>query len=192
MVSHKLILASASPRRKELLSQIGISPDIISPSDIDETPKKQERPLQYARRIALGKAEKCALSNAGHFVLSADTVVACGIRILPKAENNEDVRKCLELLSGRQHNVITAVVVISPMGKISCRDVVTKVTFKKLSAVEINDYISSDEGIGKAGGYAIQGLAGSFVKNINGSYSSVVGLPLYEVKNMLNGLGYAN
>ncbi len=185
-----LILASASPRRSELLKQIGITPDLIFPADIDETPLKKENPKQYSVRIALDKAQVANAKHSNSFIISADTVVSCGSRILPKAENEAQVKSCLKLLSGRQHIVTTSVCVISPTGKQSLRTVATKVTFKQITADEINAYIQSGEGIGKAGGYGIQGLAGYFVKSLNGSYSSVVGLPLYEVKNMLTGLGY--
>jgi septum formation protein len=189
-VSSQLILASASPRRKDLLQQIGIMPDAVDPADIDESPLKKELPRQYAMRIAERKACVVAEKHKGAFVLAADTVVTSGSRILPKAENDAEVKKCLELLSGKQHSVLTAVCIISSEGKKSTRIVTTKVKFKVLTNDEIALYIKSGEGIGKAGGYAIQGLAGGFVKAINGSYSSVVGLPLFEVRNMLTGLGY--
>ncbi len=186
----QLILASASPRRKDLLKQIGITPDLVAPADIDESPLKKELPRQYAMRIAEQKACIVAEKHVGTFVLGADTVVTTGSRILPKASDDAEVEKCLKLLSGKQHSVLTAVCVISPDGKKSTRIVTTKVKFKLLTNDEIALYIKCGEGVGKAGGYAIQGLAGGFVKAINGSYSSVVGLPLFEVKNMLSGLGY--
>ena len=185
-----LILASQSPRRKSLLEQIGITADKIIASKIDETPHKGELPLPYVKRVAKEKAMFVAKESSGNFILSADTTVACGRRILPKAEDDKQVRQCLKLLSGRQHSVITSVCLIMPDGQTSQKTVATKVKFKHLSVVEFADYIKSGEGVGKAGGYAIQGLAGAFVKSLNGSYSAVVGLPLMEVKNMLTGGGY--
>lgn len=186
----QLILASASPRRKDLLAQAGIVPDSIISADIDETPLKGELPREYALRVACEKASKIRENNKSSFIISADTVVFCGRTIFPKAENNEQVKTCLQKLSGRSHSVLTAVCVISPEGKESIKLIATKVIFKRLSTEEITNYINSGEGVGKAGGYAIQGLAGCFVKSINGSYSSIVGLPLCETVNMLTGLGY--
>lgn len=188
----KLILASQSARRISLLQQVAITPDLVTPADIDETPLKTELPRRYAMRMAQEKARIVSQKNQGDLVLAADTVVACGRRILPKAENDQQVRDCLNILSGRQHTVITAICVVSTNGKIVTKSVETKVKFKKLSAKEINDYIISLEGIGKAGGYAIQGLAGAFVKSLNGSYSAVVGLPLCETLGLLTGLGWKN
>lgn len=188
----KLILASQSARRLSLLQQIAIIPDLIEAPDIDETPLKTELPRQYAMRMAEQKAKIILQKNNGNFVLAADTVVACGRRILPKAESDTQVKDCLNMLSGRQHTVITAICIISDNGKIVIKSVETKVKFKKLSDQEINEYIKSLEGVGKAGGYAIQGLAGGFVKSLNGSYSSVVGLPLYETLAALRGLGWKN
>lgn len=188
----KLILASQSARRISLLQQVAITPDLVTPADIDETPLKTELPRRYAMRMAQEKARIVSQKNQGDLVLAADTVVACGRRILPKAENDQQVRDCLNILSGRQHTVITAICVVSTNGKIVTKSVETKVKFKKLSAQEINDYIVSLEGIGKAGGYAIQGLAGAFVKSLNGSYSAVVGLPLCETLGLLTGLGWKN
>lgn len=186
----KLILASASPRRKTLLKQIGIEPDEICPADIDETPHKNELPRLYAARIALEKAQKIAATHKGEFILSADTVVACGRRILPKCETDEQVQQCLKLLSGRGHNVITAICLVTADGRYVSREATTKVKIKRLSDIETADYIKSKEGIGCAGGYAIQGIADSFVKSLNGSYSSVVGLPLCETRKLLCGNGY--
>lgn len=185
----KLILASASPRRKALLEQVGIVPYLIIPADIDETPHSKELPARYVERVALEKAKVIAAQHPGDYILSADTVVACGRRILPKAENDAQVQHCLALLSGRQHTVLTAVCVMAG-DKISQRLVTTKVAFKRLSPQEIQAYLTSNEGIGKAGGYAIQGRAGAFVRRINGSYSSVVGLPLCETGDLLAGLGF--
>ncbi|MCE3232386.1 MAG: nucleotide-binding protein implicated in inhibition of septum formation [Rickettsiaceae bacterium] len=186
----KLILASASPRRKELLQQIGIIPDAIDAANIDETPTKKELPRVYATRIAGEKAHAIAKKYPDSFILAADTVVTCGRSILPKAENEAEVRHCLEVLSGKQHSVITAICVIAPDERKSERIITTKVKFKLLSKTDVELYIKSGEGVGKAGGYAIQGQAGGFVKAINGSYTGVVGLPLFETKNILTGLGY--
>lgn len=183
-----LILASASPRRVELLKQSGITPDKISPADIDETPLKGELPGPHALRLAIAKAEK--LKTNTHFVLAADTVVACGRRTLPKAETNDDVQSCLGLLSGRRHKVFGGIALITPDGKTISRIVTTSVQFKKLSSSEMDDYIESGEGIGKAGGYAIQGLAAGYIKSINGSYSNIVGLSIYDTLQMLKGNGF--
>ncbi len=185
-----LILASSSPRRKELLLNIGISPDKIIAADINETPLKKELPRIYALRMAQSKALKIRALEKNSFILAADTIVTCGRTILPKAESAEMVQKCLEILSGRSHMVMTAICVINPDGRQAIKLVTARVVFKLLSKLEINKYVTNGEGIGKAGGYAIQGHAGCFVKTINGSYSSIVGLPLYETMNMLTGLGY--
>lgn len=188
----KLILASASPRRKSLLEQVGITPDIIEAADIDETPLKNELPRDYAKRISIEKANKIFQKYKDDFVISADTVVSCGRRILPKAESDQQVVECLKLLSGRQHSVITSVSVINANGQKSTRVIETKVKIKRLSDTDIKNYVHCGEGIGKAGGYAIQGAAAVYVKSLNGSYSSVVGLPLYETVSMLNGMGWKN
>jgi septum formation protein len=185
-----LVLASASPRRLDLLRQIGIEPDLVDPADVDERVRPRELPLDHARRLALAKAERVAARHAGCFVLAADTVVACGRRILPKAEDEATARRCLALLSGRQHRVIGGVVLIAPDGRRSARCVTTMVKFKRLSESETEAYLASGEWHGKAGGYAIQGRAAAFVAAINGSYSNVVGLPLYETQAMLAGLGH--
>jgi septum formation protein len=187
-----LLLASESPRRKALLAQAGIVPDAIRAADIDETPLKGELPRLHALRLACEKVRTVAakLTGAPMLVLGADTAVACGRRILPKAENAETVRVCLELLSGRRHQVITAVAVAAPGEEIRIRIVVTAVAFRRLSAAEIETYVQSREGEGKAGGYAIQGRAEVFVRRINGSYSNVVGLPLAETVLLLRGCGY--
>jgi septum formation protein len=185
----KLILASASSRRKSLLSQVGITPDVIVASDIDETPQRHESPLAYVERMAEEKALFVQNDHAEEVVLAADTAVVCGRRILPKAETEEDVRQCLKILSGRQHQVLTSLCVL--FKEKTCLKVVqTRIKFKRLTHLEIDQYIANGEGIGKAGGYAIQGSAARFVKQLNGSYSSVVGLPLYEVVSALNGVGY--
>jgi septum formation protein len=183
-----LILASASPRRVQLLAQIGISPDTIAPADIDETPRPKEKPRDLAMRLAQAKRDALAAPDA--FVLAADTVVACGRRILPKAETIDDARACLLLLSGRAHIVFTAIAVSSPDGRRAARLVSTRVRFKRLSRQEIESYLSCDEWQGKAGGYGVQGRAGAFVTDLSGSYSAVVGLPLYETAALLQGLGY--
>jgi len=176
------------------LAQVGIVPASVRGAAIDETPKKQEVPRVYATRLAAAKA--CAVraswTNGEALFLGADTVVACGRRILPKAESEADVRACLELLSGRRHQVMTAVAVALPDGTVRERLVLTRVQFCRLSEAEIDAYAQSREGEGKAGGYAIQGRAESFVRAISGSYSNVVGLPLAETLGLLRGCGFAN
>lgn len=184
----KLVLASASPRRSQLLAQIGIVADEILPSDIDETPKPSETPRTLALRLAREKALACKTPDA--FVLAADTVVALGRRMLPKTETRLEAADCLELLSGRAHQVITGIAVQTPAGDLLSRTVLTRVTFKRLDAPEVQTYLDSEEWAGKAGGYGIQGHAGGFVRSLNGSYSGVVGLPLYETRNLLIGAGY--
>lgn len=186
----KLVLASASPRRLELLRQMNIVPDDVLPADIDETPLKSELPLAYARRIAAGKAAKIRDSVMDAVILSADTVVACGRRILPKAETEAEARTCLALLSGRRHRVISAVAVIAPDGRMQTRPVTSIVKFKRLTDADVDAYIQSGEWKGKAGGYAIQGLAAGFIPFISGSYSAIVGLPLAETMTMLRSAGY--
>ena len=191
----RLVLASASPRRLALLQQIGIEPDALLPADIDETPRQAEPPRDLARRLARTKlaAAEAALhlgdKTAPTWLLSADTVVAVGRRVLPKAEVPDEAADCLRLLSGRQHRVFTAVCLLSPRGRRE-RIVETRVRFKRLSSRDIQGYVASGEWRGKAGGYAIQGLAGAFVVKLTGSYSSVVGLPLYETQSLLDGEGY--
>jgi septum formation protein len=179
------ILASASPRRLALLEQAGIAPRHVMAPDVDERPKKHEVPRTYALRLALAKAECVASREPKIDVLAADTVVACGRRILPKAETKEEVARCLDLLSGRRHQVLTALAFLPGGGKPKTRIITTRVAFKVLTQSEIADYAASGEGIGKAGGYAIQGRAEAFVRFINGSYSNVVGLPLYETLGLL-------
>jgi len=185
-----LILASASPRRLELLSQIGIRPDMVVPAEIDEAPLRGELPAAYAKRVAAAKAAAVVARHPGAFVLAADTVVACGRRILPKAEDEATARSCLTLLSGRRHRVLGAVELVAPDGRRSRRLVTTAVRFNRLTAEEIAGYLASGEWQGKAGGYAIQGRAAAFVPAVTGSYSNVVGLPLAETAAMLRGLGY--
>jgi septum formation protein len=185
------VLASESPRRKALLAQAGIAPASIRPAAVDETPRKQELPRAYALRIATAKAQAVApaFAEQGPLVLAADTVVACGRRILPKAEDDDTVRRCLTLLSGRNHTVLTAVALTRAEGSLRTRLVETRVTFRRLGADEIDAYVRSGEGLGKAGGYAIQGLAEIFVRRINGSWSNVVGLPLCETVGLLRACG---
>lgn len=185
-----LVLASASPRRHDLLRQIGIEPAAIDPAEIDETPLKGELPRDHAERLAQAKAEAVAVRHAGAFVLAADTVVALGRRILPKAEDEATARRCLELLSGRRHRVMGGVVVCAPDGRVARRLVTTVVKVKCLTGPEIEVYLASGEWHGKAGAYAIQGRAAGFIPAINGSYSNVVGLPLAETAALLSGLGY--
>lgn len=186
-MTQRLILASASPRRRDLLAQIGIVPDEVRPADIDETPLKEESPRALAERLA---REKAAAVAGDGFVLAADTVVAVGRRILPKAEDEATARRCLELLSGRAHRVFTGLSVIAPDGRQASRVVDARVQVKRLTEAEIAAYLASGDWHGKAGGYAIQGPAGAFIPAINGSYSAIVGLPLYETSAMLVGLGW--
>ncbi|MDB5490384.1 MAG: Septum formation protein Maf [Micavibrio sp.] len=185
---HKLILASASPRRLDLLKQIGIIPDEVRPADIDETPFKTELPRDHALRLGIGKAQ--AINAPGSFILACDTVVGVGRRILPKAETEEQARSCLALLSGRRHSVYNGIAVIAPDGKLRHRMAETTVKFKTLHPDETEFYIASGEWQGKAGGYAIQGLAAAFIPHIGGSYSTVVGLSLYDTIQLLKGSGF--
>ena len=186
----RLVLASASPRRLDLLRQVGIEPDLIEPAHIDESELKGETPRRLAVRLAKAKAQSVAQRQSNAFVLSADTVVAVGRRVLPKAETEVQARDCLALLSGRGHRVYTGLCVIAPDGRVAERLVETRLTFKRLSTSEIEAYIASGDWHGKAGGYGIQGRAGGFVLELQGSYPSVVGLPLYETQCLLEGLGY--
>ena len=183
-----LILASASPRRRELIARLGLTPDAIAPADIDETPAKGELPRDYAKRMAREKAEAAASDDG--FVLAGDTVVAAGRRILPKAEDEATARKCLELLSGRRHRVLSAIALRAPDGVMRERLSETVVMFKRLSGEEIDAYIASGEWDGKAGGYAIQGIAEGLISRIQGSHSGVVGLPLYETRALLKAAGF--
>lgn len=183
------ILASASPRRRDLLALIGLTPDLIAAADLDESPLPKETPARLAERLAVHKARCVAASHAGGLVLAADTVVAMGRRVLDKAHHDQDVRLCLERMSGRGHRVYTGVAVVAPDGRLSSRLVETRISFKRLSAADIDAYIASGEGVGKAGGYAIQGLAGAFVTHLVGSYTGVMGLPLYETRCLLEGAG---
>ncbi|MGB0631392.1 MAG: Maf family protein [Alphaproteobacteria bacterium] len=187
---HRLVLASASPRRRELLAQIGLVPDEIKPADIDETPIRGEQPGPLAKRLCRAKGEAVAATGADGWILSADTVVGLGRRILGKPEDETEARKFLGLLSGRRHRVFGGITVIAPNAGPVTRLVTTSVTFKRLERAEIDRYIDSGEWQGKAGGYAIQGAAGAFVRGLNGSYFNVVGLPLYETLSLLQGSGY--
>ena len=183
-----LILASASPRRLDLLAQIGVVPDDARAPEIDETPQRHELPRPLALRLARAKAASVAAPGA--VVLAADTVVAAGRRILPKAEREDEARACLALLSGRRHRVLTAVVLRAPDGRQAERVVESAVTFARLSAPQTEAYLASGEWRGKAGGYAIQGRIAAHVRALSGSYSGVVGLPLFETAQLLRGLGY--
>ncbi len=184
------MLASASPRRLELLRQIGLEPDHIDPADIDERPGPKETPRRLALRLARQKAEAAAARHPAAFVIGADTVVAVGLRVLGKAESPDEARTWLRLLSGRGHRVMTGVAVIAPDGRRAERLGEARVRFKRLTEPEIARYIDSDEWRDKAGGYAVQGRAGGFVLDMHGSYSAVVGLPLYEALSLLQGLGH--
>jgi len=192
----KLVLASASPRRLALLQQAGIEPDALLPADVDETPLKGETAKEMARRLSRLKAEiarRTARSRdelRDSYILAADTVVLAGGRILPKAEVVDEAAACLRLLSGRAHRVYTSVCLVTPKDTIRERLVETRVRFKRLSRDELERYLASGEWRGKAGGYAIQGLAGTFVIKLVGSYSNVVGLPLYETVALLDGEGF--
>ncbi|MGB1077405.1 MAG: Maf family protein [Bdellovibrionales bacterium] len=187
-----LILASASPRRLELLKRINITPTKIIPADIDESEKPKEHPKDVALRLATEKAQKIYKENKSEntFILAADTVVACGRLTLPKGETEQDARYCLNRLSGRAHRIYTGHCVITPKGKEKSYCVETRVKFKRLSQQEIEHYIASNEWEGKAGAYGIQGLAEAFVKSITGSHSNIVGLSLYDTMNTLSGLEF--
>jgi septum formation protein len=192
----RFVLASGSPRRLALLAQIGVEPDAVIPADIEEAPQRNESPRALAQRLAAEKATIAAATARKRpelnpaITLAADTVVCVGRRILPKCEIHDEAEDCLSLLSGRAHRVYTGLTLITQLGGQRSRLVETRVRFKRLSRVEINAYLASGEWRGKAGGYAIQGLAGAFVLRLIGSYSSVVGLPLAEAANLLIGEGY--
>ena len=183
-----LTLASASPRRLALLGQIGVVPDAVRASDVDESVAPDEAPRLHASRLARAKA--AAAHQPGTFTLAADTVVAVGRRVLPKAGDAAEVARCLQLLSGRRHHVLTAVALLGPDGRATERLVDTTVAFARLTAAQITQYAALGEGCGKAGGYAIQGHAGLFVRFLGGSYSGVVGLPLFETAQLLRGQGW--
>ena len=192
----KLVLASGSPRRVELLAQAGIEPDRLLPANIDETPLKSEHPRSLARRLSRTKAEKAwsilqdEKDHEGAFVLAADTVVAVGRQIMPKAEMLDEASQCLRMLSGRNHKVYTGICLITPRGRLRQKVAETRVRFKRITSEEMESYLASGEWRGKAGGYAIQGLAGTFVVRIVGSYTNVVGLPLYDTVTLLEGEGF--
>ena len=192
----KLVLASGSPRRLALLNQAGIEPDQLLPADIEEIPTKGELPRAYATRLARAKGEAAleAVRRSdelrGSFIVAADTVVAVGRRIMPKAEMLEDAAACLRLLSGRNHRVYTGICLVTPREAFRQRLVETRVRFKRLSTEDLEGYLASGEWRGKAGGYAIQGLAGTFIVKLVGSYTNVVGLPLYETMSLLGGEGF--
>lgn len=185
----RLVLASASPRRLDLLKQIGILPDAVDAAELDETPLADETPRRLALRLAMAKALDVAARQPGAYVIAADTVVAVGRRIMPKAADEAQVRDCLKLLSGRAHRVFTGVAVAAPDGRTASRLVESRVHFKRLSQAEVDAYLACGEGVGKAGGYAVQGRAAAMVMSLHGSYSGVVGLPLYETSSLLVGLG---
>ena len=192
----KLVLASGSPRRLQLLGQIGVEPDRLIPAAIEEAPTKNELPRNLAKRLARAKAEaaydgiKTEPGFANTVVLAADTVVGLGRRCLPKAELIDQAATCLRMLSGRAHRVFTGLALVTPKGHVRLRLVETRVRFKRLSHEDIESYLASGEWRGKAGGYAIQGFAGAFIVKLSGSYSNVVGLPLYETMTLLTGEGY--
>jgi len=186
----KLILASASPRRLDLLKQVGIIPDEIDAADIDEMAGRGERPDRLAERLGREKAMVVAARHGGCWVLAADTVVACGIRVLPKPEGPDEARSCLTLLSGRRHRVHSGLCLVDPAGTPHCRRVSSSVTFKRLHPDDIDGYLQTGEWQGKAGGYAIQGFAARYIRAVGGSYSNVVGLPLFETCSLLDGLGF--
>jgi septum formation protein len=192
LASAPLVLASESPRRLALLAQVGIRPDAVLPAAIDESVLKGELPRVHALRLAVEKARRVESEWSGKpaFILAADTVVVVGRRILPKARDEAEVRACLKLLSGRRHQVITAVALIGPQGKLRTRIAMTRVSMLRLTEDEIGTYVESREGVGKAGGYAIQGRAEALVKEISGSYSNVVGLPLALTVALLKGAGH--
>jgi septum formation protein len=186
----QLVLASGSARRRDLLRQIGIEPSLIDPPHIDERHGPRELPLAYAQRMAREKLAAIAPKHPGSWVLAADTVVACGRRILPKAESEAEARACLALLSGRRHRVLGGIAVAAPDGRGAHRVVATVVAFKRLTAREIDAYLATGDWRGKAGGYAIQGHAAAFIPWINGSYGNVVGLSLSDAVALLRGLGW--
>ena len=186
----RLVLASESPRRRDLLDAIGLSPDLIAPADIDETPLRDELPRRLAARLSAAKADAVAAFHPDDYVLAADTVVSVGRRILPKAAGADEVAQCLKLLSGRAHRVVTGVSVRGPGGRRGDRVVETRLKMRRLTEADIRAYADSGEGVGKAGGYGIQGRAGAFILSLSGSWPAVVGLPLHETETLLKGLGW--
>ncbi|MDP1630472.1 MAG: nucleoside triphosphate pyrophosphatase [Caulobacter sp.] len=185
-----LVLASASPRRLALLRQIGIEPDHVDPADIDETPQRDETPRRLALRLARGKAMATAVRHPKAFVLGADTLVAVGRRILNKPADEAEARAMLGLLSGRAHKVLTGVAVAAPDGRIADRVIETRVRFKRLTPAEVDGFIAGGDWRDAAGGYKIHQRAGAFIVDLHGSYTAVVGLPLYETVSLLTGLGW--
>ena len=190
LTTYPLVLASASLRRLDLLRQVGLEPCAVDAADVDEAPLRRELPVAYARRVALAKVQAVGARHPGHIVLAADTVVACGRRILPKADTEAQARRCLALLSGRRHRVLGGVCIMGPQQQLRQTLVTSIVRFKRLSKAETDAYINSGEWRGKAGAYAIQGRAAAFVAFLSGSYSNVVGLPLHETVNLLKGAGW--
>ena len=189
MSQPKLVLASASPRRLDLLAQIGIRPDLVSVAGLDETPKRGELPASYARRLAIAKAKTVAATHNG-VILAGDTVVACGRRILPKAETTDTASSCLQLLSGRQHRVYGGIALITDDCRLFIRVVCSQVKFCRLTGNDIADALAAGDWQGKAGGYAIQGFAARYIRHISGSYSNIVGFSLFDVAAILNAAGY--
>ena len=189
MFQPQLVLASASPRRLDLLAQVGIQPDLVSTADLDEIVKKGELPASYARRIAIAKAKAVAAQHDG-MILAGDTVVACGRRILPKAETADTAYSCLRLLSGRQHRVYGGIALITADRRLLVRVVCTLVKFRRLSPNDISAAMGAGDWLGKAGGYAIQGFAARYIRHINGSYSNIVGFSLFDVTALLGTAGY--
>ena len=190
MTKIKFILASSSPQRKKLLETIGITPDDIVPANIDETPKKNEKPKDFALRMSKEKALSVAKNNLNSFILSGDTIVAAGRRIIGKPSSKNEAEKILKLLSGRRHRVLSAFTLIKPDCSEITKVVVSRVKFSRLSDKEINEYLDTNEWQGKAGGYAIQGRASAFVPWISGSYTGVMGFPMNEIKNVLESSGW--
>lgn len=187
-MSKNFILASQSPQRRALLKQIGFEPEAVQPADIDETPKKGEKPTQYVKRMAKEKALHVAEKHKGEVVLASDTVIVCGTRIIQKSKNDEEQTAVMRLLSGKTHRVLTSVCTVDANGKVSTRLNTTKIKMKRLTEKEIADYVASKEWVGCAG-YKIEGMLGGFVIQMTGSYSGVVGLPLFEARNLLIGAG---
>lgn len=189
-MTSRLVLGSASPRRLQLLAQVGVTPDLVDPADIDETVLKDETPRMLVKRLAVGKASAVAARHPDDFVLGADTIVAVGTRVLGKPVDETDARRMLKLLSGRNHKVLTGVAVIAPGGKTASRIVESRITFKRLTLDETDAFIASRDWDDAAGGYKIHQRAGAFVTNLQGSFTGVVGLPLYETLALLTGLGW--
>ena len=189
-MTSRLVLGSASPRRLQLLAQVGVTPDLVDPADIDETVLKDETPRMLAKRLAAGKASAVAARHPDAFVLGADTIVAVGTRVLGKPVDEADARRMLKLLSGRSHRVLTGVAVIAPGGRMASRTVESRITFKRLTPAETDGFIASRDWDDAAGGYKIHQRAGAFVTNLSGSFTGVVGLPLYETLALLTGLGW--